>query len=100
MNSLNAFLRGLSSQAQQGAVLPEPDPWDPERLPFAVKPGDNKLSLGICATCAKPPTEARSNIKLKAFLFRDALSAAEYRTSGLCQTCQDKVFGVSGEGEV
>lgn len=25
--------------------------------------------------------------------FRDDLSAKEYRISGMCQTCQDKVFG-------
>lgn len=26
--------------------------------------------------------------------FRDALSAKEYTISGLCQKCQDKIFGV------
>lgn len=26
--------------------------------------------------------------------FRDAISAKEYRISGLCQDCQDKIFGV------
>jgi hypothetical protein len=25
--------------------------------------------------------------------FRDALSAKEYRISGMCQDCQDKIFG-------
>jgi hypothetical protein len=30
--------------------------------------------------------------------FRDALSAREYSISGLCQACQDKVFG-SGEDD-
>ena len=32
--------------------------------------------------CGKPATT-----------FRDALSAREYRISGLCQACQDKIFG-------
>ncbi len=27
------------------------------------------------------------------FVFRDVLSAREYRISGLCQDCQDKTFG-------
>lgn len=29
--------------------------------------------------------------------FRDALSTSEYRISGLCQACQDSVFGESEE---
>ena len=29
--------------------------------------------------------------------FRDALSAKEYRISGLCQGCQDKFFGTGEE---
>lgn len=29
-----------------------------------------------------------------AAVFRDLLSAREYRISGLCQDCQDKIFGV------
>lgn len=38
--------------------------------------------------CGGPATE-----------FRDALSAKEYRISGLCQTCQDGVFGSHEEEE-
>jgi len=30
--------------------------------------------------------------------FRDEGSLREYRISGLCQTCQDSVFGIDGEG--
>lgn len=33
--------------------------------------------------CGQPATE-----------FRDALSQREYRISGLCQKCQDEIFGV------
>jgi hypothetical protein len=29
--------------------------------------------------------------------FRDELSVAEYKVSGLCQSCQDSVFGADGE---
>jgi hypothetical protein len=36
----------------------------------------------VCVSCAGPATA-----------FRDALSVKEYRISGLCQICQDKVFG-------
>jgi hypothetical protein len=36
--------------------------------------------------CAGPATE-----------FRDDLSRREYRISGLCQKCQDRVFGKSEE---
>ncbi len=35
-----------------------------------------------CVSCGKPATE-----------FKDALSRKEYGLSGLCQACQDKVFG-------
>lgn len=35
-----------------------------------------------CVCCGKPATE-----------FRDDLSRREYGISGLCQACQDKVFG-------
>ncbi len=35
-----------------------------------------------CSSCKKPATE-----------FKDALSRKEYTISGLCQVCQDKVFG-------
>tara|TARA_Y100000310_G_scaffold69211_1_gene64671 strand:- start:5708 stop:5920 length:213 start_codon:yes stop_codon:yes gene_type:complete len=36
-----------------------------------------------CATCGGP-----------ANIFRDALSSKEFGISGMCQDCQDKVFGV------
>jgi len=32
--------------------------------------------------------------KLPAIWFRDSLSKKEYTISGLCQKCQDEVFGV------
>ena len=41
------------------------------------------ISKGLCMTC-----EGR------AIQFRDAISQDEYRISGMCQCCQDSVFGV------
>jgi len=37
---------------------------------------------GRCVTCGG-----------EAITFRDQLSAREFRISGMCQECQDKVFG-------
>jgi|TARA_R100000049_G_scaffold4748_2_gene11435 hypothetical protein len=39
-----------------------------------------------CVSCKEDATE-----------FTDALSEKEYGISGLCQSCQDQVFGVSDE---
>lgn len=36
----------------------------------------------VCVTCGKPVGQ-----------FRDALSEKEFQISGMCQTCQDSVFG-------
>ena len=35
----------------------------------------------VCVICARPATE-----------FEDELSAKEYAISGMCQTCQNRVF--------
>ena len=42
-----------------------------------------RVEAGVCATCAGEVGP-----------FRDDLSCKEYRISGMCQTCQDKVFGM------
>mgnify|MGYP003652979608 FL=1 len=39
-----------------------------------------------CVSCKEDATE-----------FTDALSRKEYGISGLCQSCQDQIFGVSDE---
>ena len=39
---------------------------------------------GFCPTCSKPVSKEE---------FRDALSRKEYGISGMCQECQDSVFG-------
>ena len=44
-------------------------------------------------TCLNPPIGCGKEIKG----FRDTLSSKEYSISGLCQDCQDKVFGKEEE---
>ena len=41
-------------------------------------------------TCVNPPSGCAG----PAVEFRDELSKREFRISGLCQKCQDKIFGV------
>lgn len=41
-----------------------------------------------CATCG---TQMSENVQSD---FRDALSLREYGISGMCQNCQDSIFGV------
>jgi len=40
------------------------------------------MELKVCTYCKGPISH-----------FRDTLSVKEYRINGLCQTCQDQVFG-------
>jgi len=53
---------------------------------LAVKLGgrtqEEAANQGFCVTCASPIRG-----------FRDELSKKEYRISGMCQACQDSVFG-------
>ena len=41
-----------------------------------------RVEAGVCSTCAGEVGP-----------FKDDLSRKEYRIGGMCQTCQDKVFG-------
>lgn len=64
---------------------------------FAVYAGTNKFHTERCPTCNREPwvnptTPDGNEWKGKFFLFRDHLSAVEYKISGMCQECQDKVF--------
>jgi len=43
------------------------------------------ISEGLCVTCGTEDIEIQS--------FRDGLSVKEYMISGMCQECQDSVFG-------
>ena len=45
-----------------------------------------RVEKGRCPTCNKPVDFAAG--------FRDALSRKEFGISGMCQQCQDEVFGV------
>ena len=47
------------------------------------------ITEGYCMTCEKTGIIATS--------FRDDISRKEYAISGLCQSCQDDVFGVSDD---
>lgn len=78
------------------------DKFDTEAFPFGKRAGDNKFNLTQCPTCDMPPTHPTqeeypwpgSQIPAEGFyMFRDELSAKEYYISGMCQRCQDKVFG-------
>jgi len=43
-----------------------------------------RIEHGFCPTCQKPIVVGE---------FRDELSKKEYNISGMCQKCQDSVFG-------
>lgn len=48
-----------------------------------IFPGSTKLmSQGKCPTCSKPIEK-----------FRNQISQREFQISGMCQKCQDSVFG-------
>lgn len=74
---------------------PPPDPFDVRKLPYCTRARSNP-----CSTCGKPPTQmGPPESPTWAFLFRDRLSAEEYRISGCCQGCQDDVFNEDEEAE-
>lgn len=81
--------------------MTEPDPFDPNLNRFGKRAGDNKFHITRCPTCGKPPTHPKADEYLGQipaegfFMFRDELSAREYYISGMCQACQDSVFGAS-----
>jgi hypothetical protein len=43
---------------------------------------DESTAAGVCVTCGQPVGE-----------FKDALSRKEFTISGMCQVCQDSIFG-------
>lgn len=69
-----------------------PIPYDESAYPFGKAPGANKYGFKACPFCRRPATDTGRNDLPQAHLFRDELSAREYSISGLCQTCQDRVF--------
>lgn len=82
--------------------MPNADPFDIEKFPYGKRAGDNKLHIAKCPTCDTPPTHPTreeypwaSQIPAEGFyMFRNEFSAREYYISGMCQHCQDSVFGV------
>ena len=50
--------------------------------PYSGRPLLNDIADGICPTCGKKVGE-----------FRDKKSEQEYTISGMCQACQDEIFG-------
>ena len=63
-------------------MLKPPNPNKPifQIVPSLVKRIDDRL----CVTCPKPILDMD---------FRDEISIKEYGISGMCQSCQDSVFG-------
>ena len=84
MSSLKQIRDQISESMLKGKTPPSADAFDEDKYPFGAKPGHDH-----CMTCGKPPSDSPRG---PAFLFRDHLSAKEYKISGMCQTCQDGVF--------
>jgi len=53
---------------------------------FTGRSREFSIAEGLCATCDADGLEIHS--------FRDTLSVNEYQISGMCQGCQDDIFGV------
>ena len=66
--------------------MPRPTPKSPaiNKLLSAIAGKDREYTIRAskCMTCNNPDMD-----------FRDSLSVREYTISGLCQRCQDGVFG-------
>ena len=70
-----------------------PLPPDLSKPIFSLMPHlADRIMQGLCTYCAITLDD-----------FRDEISAKEYSISGMCQSCQDKTFGVAdgleGQGE-
>lgn len=61
----------------------------PVRPVDAIFPGAKRVESIEKRCCVKPPFGCGQPVGE----FRDALSEKEYRISGLCQKCQDEIFG-------
>lgn len=70
---------------ERGTPLPTPfDSKSPAMQAFLKEITGGVTDVGHCPTCMKP---------IRAEDFRDSLSRKEYGISGMCQACQDEVFG-------
>jgi len=54
---------------------------------LARKSRTETIRKGLCMTCDRPKLHRPA-------VFRDEISRKEYTISGMCQCCQDSVFGV------
>lgn len=75
------------------------DKADNKARPLGVRAGNNKMDTAMCPICLSEgdvwkfdPKEGRQVW----FTFEDELSAKEYRISGLCQPCQNRIFATCG----
>lgn len=84
-------------------TAPPADFFDPTTFPHGKEAGANKFGFTTCPTCGKPATHPTPeqwpwpNSQIPSvgfFMFRNEVSAKEYYISGMCQACQDSVFGV------
>ena len=98
MNDALKRLLEISAAAIRAKKGDQPPPLtvDIDRYPYAAQAGDNRLGDRCCPTCGRPPTTEGppeyTFVAQGVHLFRDRLSAAEYRISGMCQACQDEEF--------
>ena len=97
----------LGQKVSQNSVCNRPNPWYNRGMKDEIQPsfkapqidallseiifnGKDRVTVikeGKCLTC----DEARD---LKATSFRDDISRKEYSISGMCQSCQDDLFGM------
>jgi len=69
-----------------------PLPPDLSKPAFSVFPeAADRIIAGHCVTC--------DSTRLRDVDFRDAISRKEYGISGMCQKCQDSVYGVEPDEE-
>ena len=68
----------LPKPAQVVEQVPEVAPQTSSNVPSATE----DIAMGLCPTCGQKPGA-----------FRDESGKKEYGISGMCQSCQDTVFG-------
>lgn len=100
MTIIKDLANAVSKELLKDQPIPAADIFDPDNFPFGKAAGDNKFGTTSCPTCGKPPMNMSGTSHANAFpnggfQFRDELSAREYYISGMCQDCQDDIFGAS-----
>ena len=85
------YNRGMKDRIEPSYKAPQIDALLSQII-FNGKDRVEVIASGDCLTC----DEARD---LKATSFRDDISRKEYSISGMCQSCQDDVFGPDQDDE-